>query len=243
MIGVDFLVNITAGLALIAIGYTSRKAVFAFRTRNERRLWRPLRSGAELRVAITTRPGPLKRSTPRVSLSEVRVLTGIIPTLLRLGIRYSLTDSFLQNLDGARRCNYLILGGPAVNELSAEALRLLDPRLPAGFDLSEVAITISNRRYAPTYDEQTGLVQKDYGLVIRAQNPFSEGRPFSIILVMGCHGYGTAGAANLLTSEKLAAELLRKIGDDSFLAIVSVTMAGTGYDTKIEEIYGLVPVE
>jgi hypothetical protein len=239
--GVDFLINLAAGVALLVLGYASRRSVLVVKTRNERRLWRALRSNVELKVAITTRPGPLNRSTPRVSLNEVRVLTGVIPTLLRLRIRYSLIDSFVRDISVAAHCNLLILGGPGVNELSAAGLKVLGPRLPAGFDLSEVAITISNRRYSPTYDE-SGAVTKDYGLVIRARNPFSDDSSLSAIFVMGCHGYGTGGAANLLTTEKLAAELLNQVNDGAFLAIVGVTVAGAGYLTEIEEIYRLVTV-
>jgi hypothetical protein len=242
MIGIDFAINVAAGIALVAFGAISRKAVVAYKTRNERRLWRPFRTKGNLAIAVTTRPGPLARSTPRVSLTEIRVLIKLIPTLEKLGIHYHLIDSTANSLGQAGDFHLLVLGGPATNELTREALKILQPRLPAGFDLSTLAVAVADRRYTPKYNNGTGTVDLDYGMVVRISNPFSSDDSLSAIFVMGCHGYGTAGAARILTSEKLAAELLMRVRDDPFLAILETKVAGSHFDTRLREVYPLSPL-
>jgi hypothetical protein len=77
----DFILNIVAGLALLALGFISRQLVARFQTRATRRLWRGFSGKAGLTIAMTNWKGPTPRSGTRTSFGEVRVLITLVPTL------------------------------------------------------------------------------------------------------------------------------------------------------------------
>ncbi|MEV7347061.1 hypothetical protein [Streptomyces sp. NPDC093544] len=89
--------------------------------------------------------------------------------------------------------------------------------------------TIANRRYAPECDAAEQTVVKDYGLVVRCQNPFDPSRKSAAFLVMGCHGFGTAGSAQLLRDPALARQLASEVEQRDFVAIAEIQVQGQEY--------------
>ncbi|MER5227078.1 hypothetical protein [Streptomyces flaveus] len=179
----------------------------------------------------------MPRSTHRTSINEVRVLLEFTPTFEKIGIEYRITDSLDVADSELSSANLLILGGPAVNDVSRRAFDAIQDTLPVSINLEEVAITVANRRYAPEYDPDAQKVVKDYGLVVRCQNPFDPSRKSAAFLVMGCHGFGTAGSAQLLRDPGLARQLASEVDQRDFVAIAEIRVQGQAYGTRIIESF------
>jgi hypothetical protein len=228
----DFAVNILAGVALLLAGLVSRQILSRLRTRAARRLWRAsVRDG--LTIALTSRKGSSPRNGDRASLSEVRALLELIPTLSRLGIRYTLIASFIGTASRVTNKHILLLGGPNANELSRAALELLVPRLVIEAD-DHPSFTVFGRRYEPRYSANKSVVIETYGLVVRTTNPFSANTNLTATIVIGLHGLGTGGAARLLVDENLLRRLTPQIARTDFVAIVRVRPVGDEYVVKLE---------
>ncbi|MEU9480936.1 hypothetical protein [Streptomyces sp. NPDC048191] len=210
----------------------------AWKTRAERRMWRPiLKNGRPLKLVLTCRKGPFPRSTHRTSINEVRVLLEFTPIFESIGIEYKITDSLEAPDTELSSANLLVLGGPAVNDVSRRTFGAIQDTLPVSINLEEVAITIANRRYAPEYDSEGQKVVKDYGLVVRCQNPFDPSHKTAAFIVMGCHGFGTAGSAQLLRDRNLARQLAAEVDQRDFVAIAEIRVHGYEYDTRIIESF------
>jgi hypothetical protein len=232
--------NVAASAVLVAGTAIAHRATRMWRTRAERAVWRPvLRSGHSLGLILTCRPGPFPRSTHRTSINEVRVLLSLTPTFEKIGIDYRVIDSLEASASDLSAMNLLILGGPAVNDVSRRAFEVVQHTLPVGINLQEIAITVGNRRYAPEYSPDTQRVVKDYGLVVRCRNPFDLSHGTYAFLVMGCHGFGTAGTAQLLRDPGLAGQLAAEVDRRDFVAITEVQVQGAEYGTRIVESFFL----
>ena len=230
--------EVLGGLLLIAGTTAAHRGAHIWKTRAERRIWRPIiKNGRPIGVVITCRPGPLPRSTHRASINEVRVLLDFSPVFNRMGIECRISDSLVASDAELSSANLLILGGPAINAVAQRALDAIQDTLPASINLEEIAITIANRRYAPEYDQNEGRVIKDYGLVVRCRNPFDSSNASMAFLVMGCHGFGTAGAAQLLLDEGHARKLSSEVEQRDFVAIAEVRIKGQDYETRIVESF------
>lgn len=230
----EFTINLVAGVALIFLGFVSRQLVTLFRTRATRRIWRGLHSKSSLTITLSAKPGRSPEANPRASFDEVRVLTSLIPTLIRLRIEYSIVDSTIGAARNLTSSNLLIIGGPNSNEVSREALRLLAPLLSIEIDREGPGVTVDDRHYAPQYGDSRTEVCYDYGFIIRAPNPFSSNPSLSATLIMGFRGIGTAGAAQALTDEILARKILDEVGLANFVIVVGVRPIGSERLVKIE---------
>jgi len=230
--------EIVGGLLLVAGTAAVHRAAHLWKTRAERRVWRPLlRNGRPLALVLTCRKGPFPRSTHRTSINEVRVLLEFTPIFEKIGFEYRITDSLDATDAELSSANLLILGGPAVNDVSRRAFDAIQDTLPVSINLEELAITIANRRYAPEYDATAQKVVRDYGLVLRCRNPFDPSGRSAAFLVMGCHGFGTAGSAQLLRDPALARQLAAEVDQRDFAAIAEIRVQGHEYGTHIIESF------
>jgi hypothetical protein len=233
----DFVVNIVAGVALLVAGFVSRRMLSRLRTEATRRLWRA--SVAEgLTIALTSRRGSAPRSGGRASLEEVRALLQLVPTLSQLNIRYTVIASFIRTASQITNKNILLFGGPDANELTRALLELLTPRVIIEAD-DHPSFTVFGRRYEPRYSAGKSTVIETYGLVMRTPNPFSSNPHLTATLVMGLHGLGTGGAARLLVDESLLRNLISRLSQIDFVAIVRVRPVGDEYAVKLEVVQEL----
>jgi hypothetical protein len=234
----SLLSDIIVAVLLVAATTTAQQATRVWRTRSERNIWRPiLKSGRPLGIVLTCRRGPFPRSTHRTSINEVRVVLAFAPVFEKIGIEYRVIDSLDASDSDLSSTNLLVLGGPAFNDVSRRAFAAVQNNLPVSINLDEVAITIANRRYAPEYDSDSHKVVKDYGLVIRCRNPFDLSSATAAFLVMGCHGFGTAGTAQFLRRSGLARQLATEVDRQDFVAITEVHVHGEEYSTRIVESF------
>jgi hypothetical protein len=174
-----------------------------------------------------------------VSLAEVRAFANLLPVMNYLRISYKFTDYPWHNASALGDCNLLTLGGPGVNKVTAEALQILQSKLPFRFDIQSLCIEVGNRQYKPVYDAGTHKVTTDYAIILRAHNPFNSSHETECIMVMGCHGFGTEGASLCLRDRKLANELTKQSKKSSFVSILEVSPHLDSYVTKVLETYVL----
>ena len=234
----SFAENIIAGIALIVLGVALRSLRARYNSRAWRKLWRAF-LGKDLGILLTTREGPLRRSTRRISFAEARVVTDFIPLFHSLNVRYNLLDQEEMATSSLGNWNLFVLGGPAVNQAARRIVELIQTMLPFIWRYDPVGISIADRVYEPSYEPGTGKVVQDYGVIIRIANPYDNSRQHWVMLVMGCHGFGTEGTARVLRENQLSQELVNEVGDKSFVAIVAVGVRDGSYLVHIEEVYSL----
>lgn len=98
-----------------------------------------------------------------------------------------------------RERDLVLLGGPDANALSRATVEHYDGTL-------SITVPGSSRHIIAFHDEESGQdfqprygaegnVIHDYGLIVRVPNPLSNGHKTEVLILAGCWGYGTAGAA------------------------------------------------
>lgn len=135
------------------------------------------------------------------------------------------------------RADLILIGGPDGNSLTGSVLARLDGVLSLGFAVDpERGSSVYDRKSgfaaSPRYDD-AGAPRVDYGLVIRAANPFAP-ETAEVVIVAGCGGYGTAAAAAAFDE----AEALG--GYRHFEALVETTVFRRAHrDTLVREARGI----
>lgn len=124
----------------------------------------------------------------------------------------------------------IIVGGPINNSCTAAAFEFLMEDISFSKDFEMV---VDGLKFETIYDKKNNPI-KDYGAVIRTNNPFDSTK--DILLVVGCDTYGVLAAAMLISSmpdAKLARKLLyKKLGlkryffKQNFIAIVGCNVLG-----------------
>jgi hypothetical protein len=86
------------------------------------------------------------------------------------------------------------IGGPKNNQITRELLAETD--IGYSFDGTTLKSTYSGQAYTPEYDDQ-GHPKIDYGLLLRAGNPYDNSEWFYAFA--GCHTYGCLAAARFVS--------------------------------------------
>lgn len=151
----------------------------------------------------------------------------------QLGTAVRLVEAEALGEDEIRE-DLILIGGPDGNSLTASVLERLDGVLSLGF--AEHGSSVYDRKSgfaaSPRYDD-AGDPRVDYGLVIRAANPFAP-ETAEVVIVAGCGGYGTAAAAAAFDE----AEALG--GYRHFEALVETTVFRRAHrDTLVREARGI----
>ena len=132
------------------------------------------------------------------------------------------------------REDLILIGGPDGNSLTGDVLARLDGVLSLGF--AEHGSSVYDRKSgfaaSPRHDD-AGDPRVDYGLVVRAANPFAP-ETAEVVVVAGCGSFGTAAAAAAFDE----AEALG--GYRHFEALVETTVfRGAHRDTLVREARGI----
>jgi hypothetical protein len=148
-----------------------------------------------------------------LGVGDVQALTSLNQHLRDLyietpAIKY---DDELRGAD-LGRSTLIILGGPDANKVNGELAEALSTGYRLVHDDRKGIIVVddlSDAQFAPSYDKE-GNVVIDYGIVVRAPNPFGareKGRyAYSFA---GCFGFGTQTAVDCATDHRfLNAELV-----------------------------------
>ena len=107
----------------------------------------------------------------------------------------------------------IIVGGPDNNSIAREMFKRIRTGLQLGNpDANEISFrsAITRRTYVPRAED--GEVLTDYGVILRAPNPFAPER--RVLLLFGCYGFGTWAAAKYVCSDEFLALQEVKAGVD-----------------------------
>jgi hypothetical protein len=213
---ISFLINIAACFAFVILGYISNITYQWFKLSSFRTIWKPFLRDKSVTVVLSTRPGPLKRSTPRVSFDEMQAYADINKTLTKINISTIPVSSEIA-LEEIREKNLVILGGPIANKVTANFWPIISKQLPFYFDLEKQIILAGQREYSPQLNENN-ILTKDYGIIMRVPNPLSNDK--YIVLAMGCHGFSTHGLINMMVKIESAKEIINATNNKDFAALV-----------------------
>jgi hypothetical protein len=123
----------------------------------------------------------------------------------------------------------VLVGGPISNSLTKRLMQ--DAGLPLTFVNHTLVNTRQKKEYLARFDERNDCVE-DYGLVIKARNPYNEKSEF--MLIAGCYGYGTYAASRAITNIKIIKEILRKVQSKNLALVVSTyVVKGTPQKPKV----------
>jgi hypothetical protein len=200
----DIVINLVAA----AIGAIVASTVAVFRRwrrqRRTRRFWGAMASRGIVVVIGTQDPDATGRWEPSglVGLGDVMALIAIEHELRRIGcdVRVSAVDALAPD---DRERDLVLLGGPDANALTAAVMERYDGRLSLTWpDWRVHAVSIRDSVTDHLFVPETGrdgAVSMDYGLAARIPNPLANGGRTEVLILAGCWGHGTAGAAEAIT--------------------------------------------
>jgi len=203
----DQLSNILIGLATTFIGYVIGRlwqiTVDRRPYRRIKRFWKPILSGDTQIIVSRFTPDT---SDPHMTFEypglvgggdalAMRELTTFFEKIHTKGVHVVYVDE--PSVD--RTKNLILVGGPGINAVTKDALDLLKPKLQFGYarpglvEIRDLAPEpeSDNGNY-PSYTPEPG---KDYGVIIRACNPFDSTKV--AVILAGAYGHGTWAAAIL----------------------------------------------
>lgn len=227
------------GVLLVFLGYFIQVRM------PKRRLWQ-VKDPSHLVVcsAASTKTNTGVYHRPATGIGQVRALTLATRSLnqaysKKLDVRNILLSD--DNLQERIENDLLILGGSKNNQVAEKFLDLLHDEQPAMMFDSIIVWRVNQVRQswvdqgAIEYEGQAvnHKIVTDYGLIIRAQNPFTS-RNSTAILFAGSHTYGTVAAAKFFTED--LHKHLRKLtgnGRKNFVVLVSTHIID-GYPAKMK---------
>jgi HD superfamily phosphodiesterase len=223
----DFLVGVAAAVAatalLAAALYAYRRAKLWYRFRPFRKIWQPFAT-LPTEIVLT---GKRQGHTIKVSVSETDAVESI---------RYLLSankevSQLVSESDSIRPegHNIITLGSATANEVTQALLRSLSGALDHSYTADNDLI-VNGEVFRSQY--ANNILVRDYALVCKANNPFSESHKF--LVFAGNHGIGTQGAVLAITSPEHAGDIIRKVGSSDFYAVI---------ETEIEQRFGRSPAK
>lgn len=113
----------------------------------------------------------------------------------------------------------IVLGGPEFNQMTK---KLLSEIQNSPIRQSNHIITWHETNVEKVFESEyeRERIIKDYGFILRASNPYSNGKSI-VVLFSGCHAYGTLAATYYFTEQLLSRNKYRWINKNNFAAIVS----------------------
>jgi hypothetical protein len=192
----------------------------------ERRVMRRVWSFQEGKVDIIFYPG----------VGEVETLPGIRYMINRLILpEYISMQSWNDAPEDWKSHNLILVGGPRANPITQEVLEAIGEQ--SEFTLDTERLLWEGKVYAPEKEE--GKVQKDYGVIVKAQSPFKEGR--LIFVIAGCHSLGTSAGAALISTIELGRQIAKLYDKGSFQILFQTKAFNAEAMSKTIEI--ILPTE
>ncbi len=224
------------GVLLTIAAYLARKSYELYKTRNVKKFWRPF-LGRSLTVVITEYSP--KGNDRFAKLAKVmgnrwlisRGMTCALTHLLDFcGQRITERKDviILGDKSGSQTTdNIVILGSPVTNLFAASMFKHLTDvyEMPYSFTWDENIVTkalvvdpVNNVSLVPEYNDGLG---HDFGLIIKAT--YQTVPLKTVLLIAGCHMWGTQSAASAVTNTKILNEVARHTSNASNVAFVIKT--------------------
>ena len=241
----DLMINLVAAAIGFSVARLSSGIQRALRLRRARRFWHPFVDG-KLYLAFPVFDDAKHTAWDPSGLAgvgDVVALTVVEKHLRSIRLRdYGICYSHLIAGDQLNS-NLVLIAGPDANRVSRMAME----RLPLTFvfndpDKNDVRILDrTNERLHCSIGRKESPLTTDFGLIVRAQNPFNRER--QILIIAGSYGFGTAAAATLVTTPAfLKRDIVQQGG--SFEALFSVDIvANVAQEPIVKEFRELnIPV-
>jgi hypothetical protein len=227
------IVGLIVTLIVFFLGYAVNFIWEAILNWKLKKVWKQFRTEKVAKVIISTRPGLLDSSTPRVSLAEVRAFQSIEHISIKLGIQFELVESTVE-LNTLSQDNLIILGGPKANKISEHYWEEIKSKVPYKICLETQTIQLGDKTYTPQKDGN-GKYKTDYSLVVKISKPKSDKH---VYFFAGCHGFGTSGSTRIVSEKAHVAKLAKRVGNKDFVAIVETNIVNGSVDTvQISEAF------
>ncbi len=218
------LTNIAIGLLTTLIGYSLgriwQRLADEVPLRRARKLWGPLLTGGLQIVVSRFWPAGWPGPTGVVGGGDAVALRELGSYFSKIGTQFDAV--YVDEADLDRKRNLILLGGPDTNIVTRDALASLSPRVRIFDPGPGKAMEVHDLAPGPATGEAvTGRkprVRKyrsqpeavDYGIIIRARNPFSPGN--ALVVIAGAYGYGTWAGAMLATEDTFL-EKCQRLGE------------------------------
>ena len=115
--------------------------------------------------------------------------------------------------------NLVLIGGPITNSVTRRFIQEFkrNGRLLFDFQNHDLCIYVGEerRRWMAEWNSE-GDITLDYGLIYRGSNPYDE--RYEIIILAGCHGFGTYGAAKAV----LKPEIVNELAGRELIAVIKI---------------------
>ncbi|GAA1596761.1 hypothetical protein GCM10009828_022870 [Actinoplanes couchii] len=196
----DVLINLIAAAigAVTAWGYARIRRWR--QQRRARRFWGPMASRGIIIVVSPQDRTMMDRWEPSglIGMGDLVGLVSLQQQLQRIGCPVTVSTIEALNPEDHER-DLVLLGGPDTNSLARRMLEHYDGKLTItvpGWRDHAVAFadTTTGKSYPPRQGED-GTYTADYGFVTRLPNYLANGRSSEVLILAGCWGFGTAGAA------------------------------------------------
>jgi hypothetical protein len=195
----DLIINLLAaaiGFVIACIGSALQRA---FKVRRAQRFWRPFIDGTlHLVFPVVDQPAYAAWDSSGIAgIGDVIALTELDKHLRSIRLHdYDIHYSHL--MAGERlNSNLVLIAGPDANRIS----HMVMERLPLTFVFKQDDVAIldntNGTSYRPTKGKEV-IPTTDWGLIVRASNPFNSER--QVLIIAGSYGFGTAAAATLVTT-------------------------------------------
>ena len=208
------LIGILGGLVTTLIGYligrTWQKAVDRIPFRRAKIFWQPLLNGDIQVVVSRFESASFNEPTGLVGGGDALALRELSSYFSRIGLRRHRVV-YVDEATLDRKNNLVLLGGPDSNAVTRDALELIAPRLRLLDPGPGIPVEVHDLAPAPDHggEDSVGITPQpnvyipkadiDYGVIIRARNPFAPDR--GLVIFAGAYGYGTWGGVNLVLSD------------------------------------------
>jgi hypothetical protein len=145
-----------------------------------------------------------------LALAEIR---GLLSSFKNTSFLPYSCKNFPPNLNNT---NIIVFGGPLSNNITK---RIMADKNETYLKFKDHSIinTITNEIFEP--EIQDDRVIKDFGIIIKTNNPFNKDK--KCIVIAGCYDYGTYLASRVLVTPDNVKKILKSVKDDDFEIIVS----------------------
>jgi len=216
----EIVINVIGSLTFLFLGIIITWLVQRYRTRKVRAIWSPFINNDAWVILGSFLPGKQSgkwKHSHRVSLSDVDTIIEIEKLFWKAKKKIIISPSAQLPRD-LLYTKLIVLGGPISNEVTQRVFSMVDVQCQFDVEGQLIRISQSGEEYIPVLSADNRQVLIDYGILIKLSNPFN---PESKMMILaGCHGFGTYSAILAANSPRLANEILNRAGRESFAVIL-----------------------
>jgi len=209
--------SIFLGLLTTLIGYLIgrvwQKVVDQMPYRQAKEFWRPMLDGGLQVIVSRFISDAFSDLIGLVGGGDALAMREISSFFAEIGFK-DVDVVYVDEASVDREKNLILLGGPDTNVVTKDALAIIRPQLrifdpgPGNpmeiHDLAPSSVNRDGKRGGRTHHKYIAKPDTDYGVIIRARNPFNPGK--LLVVLAGAYGYGSWAAAKLALENGFAEE-------------------------------------